>query len=197
MIYQIKCKKCVKIFESNIDNSHRKYCDDCRFVSCLVCKIRFLIKPGAKKGIQKFCSRKCANKNFPFQLTEKGRQSMIEKIRLIHTGRKNSLATRKKMSDSARGKKNHNYINGSSKCREKLYESIFYKDWRRSVFERDNYTCQECFKRGGFLQAHHIKRWSLFPNLRFDINNGKTLCRECHLRKTIRENKIYWKNQFI
>lgn len=55
-----------------------------------------------------------------------------------------------------------------------------YKLWRISVFERDNYTCQSCGKRGCKLNAHHIKPWSLFPCDRYDVNNGITLCTDCH-----------------
>lgn len=52
--------------------------------------------------------------------------------------------------------------------------------WRKAVFERDNYTCQECGQYGGKLQADHIKPYCLFPELRTDINNGRTLCLDCH-----------------
>lgn len=58
--------------------------------------------------------------------------------------------------------------------------------WRKAVFERDNYTCQICSARNGKgvgdirLEADHIKPWAYFPELRFDINNGRTLCRPCH-----------------
>jgi hypothetical protein len=55
-----------------------------------------------------------------------------------------------------------------------------YKAWRDAVFERDDYTCQYCKKRGGKLNAHHIKRFSKFPELRMELTNGITLCSDCH-----------------
>lgn len=55
-----------------------------------------------------------------------------------------------------------------------------YKDWRKSVYERDNYTCQKCGVRGGRLNAHHVKPWAKYPAHRFKVDNGLTLCVECH-----------------
>lgn len=67
-----------------------------------------------------------------------------------------------------------------SKLHKRIRASVEYKAWRTAVFERDDYTCQMCQKRGGVIQADHIKSFALYPELRFDINNGRTLCLECH-----------------
>jgi 5-methylcytosine-specific restriction endonuclease McrA len=54
------------------------------------------------------------------------------------------------------------------------------KEWRIQVFQRDNFTCQCCGQRGKELHAHHIFNFADNPDLRLDINNGITLCKQCH-----------------
>ena len=58
--------------------------------------------------------------------------------------------------------------------------SIEYREWRLMVFGRDNFICQYCGKRGIYLEAHHKRSWKDYPELRFDIDNGITLCKDCH-----------------
>lgn len=61
------------------------------------------------------------------------------------------------------------------------YNDPQYKQWRKSVYSRDKYCCRwpNCnLKRK--LNAHHIKTWANYPGLRFDINNGITLCKYHH-----------------
>lgn len=61
-----------------------------------------------------------------------------------------------------------------------IRNSVEYKFWRTAVFQRDGYSCQECKTRGGELNADHIKPFVWFPELRFAIDNGRTLCVACH-----------------
>lgn len=55
-----------------------------------------------------------------------------------------------------------------------------YKEWRTAVYERDEYTCQCCGAHGGKLNAHHVNQFSDYPELRYDVDNGITLCENCH-----------------
>jgi len=102
------------------------------------------------------------------------RQSVAE------TGKKRSLQTRINISNSLKGNKHPNWKGGITSENEKLRNSREYKEWRATIYIRDHFTCQMCGEVGGKLEAHHIKRWSDYPELRYDINNGVTLCVECH-----------------
>ena len=98
-------------------------------------------------------------------------------------GKPRSEKTKQKMSESIQGTNHWNWKGGITPIRTKLYFSKEYKLWREATFKRDNYTCIWCGQKGGELNADHIKPWSLFPELRFAIDNGRTLCVPCH-RKT-------------
>ena len=92
--------------------------------------------------------------------------------------------TRRKISSSLQGIKLESW-NGFKETKNQLIrKSVPYQQWRKAVFERDNYTCQLCNARGVYLHADHIKQFAYYPKLRLDINNGRTLCVDCH-RKTL------------
>jgi len=100
-------------------------------------------------------------------------------------GRILSSKTKKKLSESCkksclRGCKHPFWRGGVTPLNKKIRKSKKYIEWRKAVFERDKYTCQECQKVGGRLHPHHIKHFALYPELRFSVDNGKTLCIFCH-----------------
>jgi hypothetical protein len=78
------------------------------------------------------------------------------------------------------GERHHLWKGGISRYVRYEYYTPAYTEWRSRVFVRDNFTCQECGVKGATLNAHHIKSATYFPEYKFDINNGVTLCIECH-----------------
>lgn len=113
-------------------------------------------------------------------------KEMSIKMSLLMSGRIVSEETKQKMRVPHpwnQGEKHRSWKGGITPINEKIRKTREYMEWRHAVFVRDNYTCQECQKHGGNLHADHIKPFFLYPELRFDINNGRTLCIPCH-RKT-------------
>ena len=108
--------------------------------------------------------------------TKEKRKERGEKI----IGRKHSKETRIKMSNRMKREKNPNWKGGITPSMEEIRDCVEYKLWRESVFERDNFTCIWCGQRGGRLEADHVKSFADYPALRFAIDNGRTLCKECH-----------------
>ncbi len=87
------------------------------------------------------------------------------------------------------GENHYNWRGGITPINFQIRNSLEYKLWRQAVFERDKFSCVWCgvkthkgLGHGITLHADHIKPFSLFPELRFAIDNGRTLCKECHSR---------------
>ena len=136
----------------------------------------------------------------------------IEKMRIAKIGKKATDKTKKKMSKSMKGKKcslqtkskirktkigekNPRWKGGITPSRKLLRQSLYYKEWRRNVFARDNFTCQSCGVKDKTIQAHHVYPVSAIikdniesilgmdfsVEILSEIDNGITLCRKCHI----------------
>ena len=66
-----------------------------------------------------------------------------------------------------------------------------YKDWRHQCIKRDKHICRinnkDCF---GNVIVHHILSWREYPELKYEINNGITLCHAHHPRKRAEEKRL-------
>jgi hypothetical protein len=93
------------------------------------------------------------------------------------------------------GKTNPNWKGGIT-TQNRMDRNKFKMEIQKTVLERDNYTCQLCQVRGGILQVDHIQPWAEYVELRFDINNCRTLCMKCHYEitfgKPMPENTKTW-----
>lgn len=143
---------------------YKFFCRECGDVK----EVRF------KSHVKKFCSRSCYWKSMEgkpwFDITEKHRIERRERMM---------------------GEKNPMWKGGDS---DKERRNSTYKNWRRRVFERDEFTCRHCgyFNGCGIkrrdLNAHHIVHWIESIELRYEIDNGITLCVPCHIKEHTDKN---------
>ena len=131
-----------------------------------------------------------------------GRPELNEKNRLSHLGKKHSLETLKKMSEAQKGEKSHMFgkfgerhhlwIKDRSKLAKRQERNdTAYIEWRQQVWLRDNNKCKianpDC---AGRIEAHHILGWTDYPELRYQLNNGITLCHAHHPRRRSDEKRL-------
>lgn len=98
-------------------------------------------------------------------------------------GSKHTPEARRKISEALSGSKSRWWRGGITEKHKRIRNTLDYRLWREAVFNRDDFTCRACAKRGGELEADHIMPFSTHPDLRFEVYNGRTLCEPCH-RKT-------------
>lgn len=168
-------------------------------IICPVCSREFYVSKGALE-VRKYCSYACANKSYvkpnskvtlvceeccnPFEVYK----SYLDKRRV----RCCSKECDRKLRTKTQRKPNEERVN-----QKRIRKGAEWRIWREKVFKRDNYTCQHCGIRSEAgikveLHPHHIKPYALFPESRFDISNGLTLCKECHYKEH-KEGEVFKK----
>jgi len=95
-------------------------------------------------------------------------------------GEKISKAKKGKPHFNQRGKNHPRWGGDETLEHERIRKRIEYKTWRETIFSRDKWTCQKCKMRGKKLNVHHIFNFADFSDLRISVDNGITLCEECH-----------------
>lgn len=129
--------------------------------ACLICDKQFLVSPSGM-GI-KYCSFKCRN------------IGIKQNPNRYWLGKK-----RPDLSVRFKGSGGSNWQGGRTPLNKIIRRSLEYRLWRTAVFERDKYTCIWCKATRCELNADHIKSFAQYPELRFAIDNGRTLCVPCH-----------------
>lgn len=117
--------------------------------------------------------------NNPFY-GRKHRPETIEHLSLRKKGKSPSMAIRIALSAYHQGVALNEWTGFITSENNLVRRRQAYADWRSAVFARDDFTCALCEKRGGRLNAHHIKKFATNPHLRHVIDNGITLCVDCH-----------------
>lgn len=144
----------------------------CKSKTCEVCGVS-IKKPASyskkKWKTRRFCSHNCRSVSMKGKTWFEPTDEVRENRRLRMTGELNPMW---KGGDSDRERRNS-----------------AYKSWRIKVFNRDGFICQRCGYYNGCgekrrdLHAHHIVRWIDSFELRYEVDNGLTLCVPCHIKE--------------
>lgn len=132
---------------------------------CNHCGKKFFDYPYKNRS---YCSNACRGANIP------------KWISILGGKKAGSLNKGRKFPNSPKGADHPSWKGGITKAVKAMMNSREYKDWKFGVRAKFNNQCADCGTSEGRLDSHHIKDKKNFPELMFDINNGKLLCFSCH-----------------
>jgi hypothetical protein len=229
----IRCKSCARAYW------HKNNPKDSRIILvCLYCHKtfkRFMGEINSRRN--KYCSLVCKNKSqinskrseeTKQKIREKRKYQIIteltkKKIALKNKGRVHTIETKIKIGNAHRGKKCNFWKGGIVPLRMMLKDTMYNKEWIKSVYKRDGYLCQNCKKKSSIIDVHHIipfykilqeflKQYSQFSPIEdketlvrlaityqpfWDISNGLTLCRKCHTQTDTYGKRMDLENENI
>ena len=206
-IKNIACDNCGVFFHRKTSHlSNKNFCSR-------NCKNKYILTNGVSEATKRKMSESAVRKlkEHP-ELLEKIRISnigrirsreSIEKQRVKVTGQKRTLEQIERMKKNMkRGADSNFWKGGISSLKHLVDDCDISKRWKRSILERDNFTCQVCGQYGETLEIHHKIPFAdilhkivdenptktkdeLFEICKkdpvlWDINNGVTLCHNCH-----------------
>ena len=175
---------------------------------CLTCGKEFYVdRHVVKKGYGKFCSRSCTGKRnygrkyipkkelYCMICDKKFYRYITDLIRDRKKGKCCSNQCRVKYTQrQTSGNKSYRWRGGITEKNKLERSQMKTRNWSREIKVRDDFTCQLCgikskkgLGRSIRLHSHHKKSWKSYPELRYDLSNGITLCKDCH--KKIIHNK--------
>lgn len=186
-----KCAQCGKeIKVSPSKNSQYNFCNrECynkfhksrnkKIYKCEICEKEF--ESTNDKNANRFCSRECYNE--AHRIKDKKRKCLTCGEYFIAKASEDKYCSRKCYDGNRNMPKGENHWNwkGGISVQNDKRDSAEYKQWRLAVYKRDNYCCVKCGSKEK-LNAHHLKSWKNYPQLRYVVANGVTLCEKCHIK---------------
>lgn len=209
------CKVCSR----QVPRDHKTFCSYHCFkihskrtrteeIICIHCGRKIVIKKSVfKRRKVYFCSIKCRSEHGRVEHTCKfcGKRYRTFKS-YVRDGRK--YCSRRCMAEHRKilylGVLNPHFKDGAAKIGKKMRRLARYLKWRKDLFARDKNTCQMCYNTfdSKYLDAHHkIRLWTLLRDYLkkeidfndeyfYSLDNGQTLCKECHRKTYKREDSI-------
>lgn len=165
-----KMSQARNLFFANGGQVWNKMTDEESQRKCIKCNKIFRITNRARIKTAKFCSIECG----------KGHNIFYKGFTPWNKGKPH-----------LRGSKHWNWKGGVDKIHTRIKQTDEYKEWRKKIYERDRWICQICGSKKNIV-AHHIKWFSKYPNLRFEVSNGIVLCRACHQKEHKPRRKLLW-----
>ena len=173
---------------------------------CSTCEINFISKYSTKvleanPNFEKYCSNHCRSLGLRKPMV-KINCAMCNKEKMIQGSEfkwRNVKYCSKKCGGIAysvnySGKKNPHWKGDRATNKQFRTDGQPYRKWRKAVLIRDNYMCVMC-KSTNNLEVDHIKPKSAYPELVYNIENGRVLCHICHT-KTPTHSRTFTKAQF-
>ena len=114
----------------------------------------------------------------------KGIKMTEEQKKKISLSKKGQTSWNKGLKGYKSGSDNCNWKGGITEENDIIRKSKDHKDWSKEVYAKDNYECFHCGKhcQKGDIVAHHLLSFANYPDIRFIVDNGITMCRSCHLK---------------
>lgn len=174
------------------------------FTQCHACDKEIYLRPyrvlKLQLGRTPYCNKQCANRGL---MTNEALRCLVCAKEFYCSKSQQSLRNRKTCSVKCRSalkaqeaeQRNKDNPPSTGVLNRRIRYSAKMDAWRKAVFERDDYSCRLCGARNGqgkavYLQADHIKPFAYFPELRFELSNGRALCKPCHLKTDTYGRKV-------
>lgn len=182
--HNFRCRKHNEVHQSSIysikGGTSLKCCHHEKLVNGKRHSIEYVKSECEKRGFIYLNSEYdgCGSKNI-FKCMRHNKE-YLSTVSAILAGEGLKCCQKEKLSGSGNGNYNPK-LTDQERINKRNIQGKDYSSWRKQIYKKNNYQCVKCGGGSGKLNAHHIFNWRDFPEKRFDIDNGITLCKKCHI----------------